>query len=100
MLDRLLFYVAEAALLTIPTAGGWLLLQKAAMPFGYRIRRITRWRLAAVFATFAAFGALTGELIGPQSILQYDVALGTLTVGAASWLASRLVARRRHDPTP
>jgi len=91
---RLVFYLAEAGLLTIPIACGLLLLQKAARRLGYRFFAVTPVRLATVFGGLAVIGAATGELVGPQCIVQYYVALLALACGILCWLASLLTVRR------
>jgi hypothetical protein len=95
---RLLFYVAEAALLTIPTAVGLLLVHRAARRLRYRVFEVTRLRLAAIFAGLAVFGAATGELVGPQCIVQYYVAVLAAALGALSWVGSLIVVRRWKPP--
>ena len=90
MITRSVFYMVEAAFLTVAIACGLVLVERAARRSGFRFPALTRGRVAALFAGLAVCDAVAGEVVGPQWIVQYHVALLVLTGGGLCWLASRL----------
>ncbi len=94
MVTRLTFYVVEAAFLTIPIACGLVLLRRAAMRAGLRFPALTPARAMALFLCLSISDAVAGEVVGPQWIVQYGVALVVLAGGGLCWLASRLTVAR------
>jgi hypothetical protein len=78
----------------IPIACGLVLLQGAARRSGYRFPPLTPGRATALFTGLAVSDAVAGEVVGPQWIAQYYVALLALACGVFCWLVSRLTVPR------
>ena len=101
MARRLVFYVIEALILTIPVGVGLSLVAHAARRFGQPPFSIS-WRLlGVVFLTLAMVGIVLGERFGPAVIPQYYVAGIIVAGGVLLWMASAglfcLQRRRRTD---
>lgn len=85
---RLAFYLAEACALTIPLAGGLLLGQRALRSWGRAAPPMTWPGVGVIALLLALFDTFTGELFGPQVILQYYLAGFAVTAGVALWVLS------------
>jgi hypothetical protein len=90
---RIAFYLAEAAVLTVPVACGLLLARGAARRARFPYPKISWIRISAIWLWLGALGTVLGELAGPEMIIQYYVAAAVLTVGAGAWLLGRFFPR-------
>jgi hypothetical protein len=95
---RFAFYLVEAGALALVFGCGLVLAQSAARRAGRSFPAVTRGRMAALWAGLVAFDAASGELVGPQVIVQYHAAGLALVVSAALWAFSLVLAARRGTP--
>lgn len=96
---RIAFYLAEAAVLSVPLVWGFLLAGRAARRFGTTLPALSWQRILALVLGLTAVDAAIGELAGPHVILQYYASATILAAGAGAWILSRaltaLAVRRR-----
>jgi len=90
---RIAFYLAEAAVLTVPFASGLILASSAARRILLPFPEVTWIRISATWLCLGVLGTVLGELAGPEVIIQYYVAAAVLAVGAVAWLLGRIFAR-------
>jgi hypothetical protein len=95
---RWAFYLAEACILTLVCLGGLLLARNAARRSRRAFPAVTPARVLGLGLCFLTVGSATGEIIGPQAILQYYVAGLAFGAGAGLWLLSFAPGFRAGDP--